>query len=126
MTSTIKVFLVEDDEIFAFLVQNKLGQVAGVDLQVFGMGQPCIDALGEHPDVVFLDYSLPIIDGLEVLKRIKTDRPETRVVMLSGMEWKTVVDECKEAGAEDFIQKDAQVATKVHEKIKAMFPDRFN
>lgn len=122
MATTTKVFLVEDDEIFAFLVQNKLSKVPGIELHVFGMGQPCLDALDMNPDVIFLDYSLPFMDGLEVLKKIKETRPELRVVMLSGMEWKTVVDECKEAGAEDFIQKDAQVANKVLEKIKEMFP----
>lgn len=122
MATTTKVFLVEDDEIFAFLVQNKLSKVPGIELHVFGMGQPCLEALDMNPDVIFLDYSLPFMDGLEVLKKIKEERPELRVVMLSGMEWKTVVDECKEAGAEDFIQKDAQVASKVHEKIKEMFP----
>ena len=122
MAETIKVFLVEDDEIFAFLVQNKLGQVGGVELQVFEMGQPCLDALDQKPDVIFLDYSLPFMDGLEVLKKIKGAQPEARVVMLSGMEWQTVVDECMQAGAEDFIQKDAQVANKVYEKLVEMFP----
>jgi CheY-like chemotaxis protein len=123
MATTTKVFLVEDDEIFAFLVQNKLSKNPGIELHVFGMGQPCLDALPMNPDVVFLDYSLPLMDGLEVLKKIKAERPELRVVMLSGMEWKTVVDECKEAGAEDFIQKDAQVAQKVDDKIREMFPE---
>ncbi|MEM0998662.1 MAG: response regulator [Bacteroidota bacterium] len=122
MSNTINVFLVEDDEIFAFLVQNRMGQVAGVELQVFEMGQPCLDALDQNPDVIFLDYSLPYMDGLEVLKKIKEKAPEMRVVMLSGMEWQTVVDECMAAGAEDFIQKDAQVANKVYEKLSAMFP----
>lgn len=122
MAETIKVFLVEDDEIFAFLVQNKLGQVPNVELSVFGMGQDCLDALDQQPDVIFLDYSLPFMDGLEVLKKIKEAQPQMRVVMLSGMEWQTVVDECMQAGAEDFIQKDAQVANKVYGKLSQMFP----
>ncbi len=75
MATTTKVFLVEDDEIFAFLVQNKLSKVPGIELQVFEMGQPCLDALDQNPDVIFLDYSLPFMDGLEVLKKIKADRP---------------------------------------------------
>jgi two-component system response regulator AtoC len=123
MAETIKVFLVEDDEIFAFLVQNKLNKVAGVSLQVFEMGQPCIDALDQNPHVIFLDYSLPFMDGLEVLKKVKEIQPDLRVVMLSGMEWQTVVDECMQAGAEDFIQKDAQVANKVYIKLTEMFPE---
>ncbi len=122
MSGSIRVFLVEDDEIFAFLVENKLNKVAGVELSTFQMGQDCIDELGSKPDVVFLDYSLPVMNGLEVLRLIKTESPETRVVMLSGLEWQQVVDECMEAGAEDFIQKDSSVASKVHGKLVELFP----
>ncbi|MFN8396395.1 MAG: response regulator [Bacteroidia bacterium] len=118
-----RVFLVEDDEIFAFLVENKLSKMSGVDLSTFQIGQDCLDELGSNPDVVFLDYSLPAMNGLEVLKLIKDRCPETRVIMLSGMEWQQVVDECMQAGAEDFIQKDSSVANKVHGKLVAMFPE---
>ena len=123
MSGSKKVFLVEDDEIFAFLVENKLSKVPGVELSTFQIGQDCIDELGGKPDVVFLDYSLPAMNGLDVLRLIKEQSPATRVVMLSGLEWQQVVDECMEAGAEDFIQKDSAVANKVHGKLLEMFPE---
>lgn len=123
MSGSKRVFLVEDDEIFAFLVENKLNKMEGVDLSTFQMGQDCIDELDSGPDVVFLDYSLPVMNGLEVLRLIKDHRPSTRVVMLSGLEWQQVVDECLDAGAEDFIQKDSAVASKVHGKLVEMFPE---
>lgn len=122
MAGTLKVFLVEDDDIFAFLVETRLAKVPGVELSVFPLGQDCLDELGQRPDVIFLDYSLPVIDGLEVLRQIKEAYPEARVVMLSGLEWQQVVDQCIQAGAEDFIQKDATVAQKVYDKLKDMFP----
>ena len=126
MSGIIKVFLVEDDEIFTFLVENKLSKVEGVALSTFEMGQEAIDQLDEKPDVVFLDYSLPVKSGLEVLKEIKEKSPETRVVMLSGLEWQQVIDECLEAGAEDFIQKDSGVAQQVYSKLCALFPSLEN
>ena len=116
-----KVFIVEDDEIFTFLVENKLKQMAGVEAHTFTMGQDMLDRLDENPDVIFLDYSLPVMDGLEVLKSVKASNPEIRVVMLSGMEWDAVVKECLDAGAEAFIQKDAKVAQKVYDKLIEMF-----
>lgn len=123
MSGAKRVFLVEDDEIFAFLVENKLSKIDGVDLTTFQLGQDCIDELHAKPDVVFLDYSLPVMNGLEVLRLIKDQSPSTRVVMLSGLEWQQVVDECLAAGAEDFIQKDSSVANKVHGKLVTMFPE---
>lgn len=122
MSGTIKVFLVEDDEIFTFLVENKLSKVEGVDLLTFQLGQDAIDKIGEQPDIVFLDYSLPGINGLEVLKIMKQHNPNVRIVMLSGLEWQQVVDECIQAGAEDFIQKDSSVAQKVYSKLVELFP----
>lgn len=116
-----KVFIVEDDEIFTFLVENRLQKMGGVEAHSFGLGQDMLDRLGENPDVIFLDYSLPVMDGLEVLRRIKAASPDTRVVMLSGLEWDQVVNECLDAGAEDFIQKDAKVAQKVQDKLIEMF-----
>ena len=123
MSGSKRVFLVEDDEIFAFLVENKLSKMEGIDLSTFQLGQDCIDELSAAPDVVFLDYSLPVMNGLEVLRLIKEQSPGTRVVMLSGLEWQQVVDECLEAGAEDFIQKDSAVASKVQGKLLSMFPE---
>jgi CheY-like chemotaxis protein len=123
MIGSKRVFLVEDDEIFAFLVENKISKIEGVDLSTFQLGQDCIDELHSAPDVVFLDYSLPVMNGLEVLRQIKSLSPTTRVVMLSGLEWQQVVDECLLAGAEDFIQKDSAVAHKVHSKLLSMFPE---
>ena len=116
-----KVFLVEDDEIFAFLVQNRIQKMPGIDLETFSLGQDALDSLDKNPDVVFLDYSLPVMDGLEVLKSIKAANSQIRVVMLSGLEWQQVVDECLQAGAEDFIQKDSHVAQKVHDKLVELF-----
>ncbi len=123
MSGLKRVFLVEDDEIFAFLVENKLNKMEGIELSTFQLGQDCIDELASAPDVVFLDYSLPVMNGLEVLRLIKEHSPETRVVMLSGLEWQQVVDDCMEAGAEDFIQKDSAVASKVQSKLVTMFPE---
>ena len=41
MAETLKVFLVEDDDIFAFLVETRLSKVPGLMLSVFPMGQEC-------------------------------------------------------------------------------------
>lgn len=121
MPEKIKVFLVEDDEIFSFLVANKINSLEQVELHTFEAGQPAIDRIGEKPDVVFLDYSLPVLDGLEVLQAIKEADPGIRVVMLSGMEWQQVVDQCLNAGAEAFIQKDSTVAKQVADQLSKMF-----
>lgn len=50
-----------------------------------GNGVEAIEvAAAEHPDVVILDLSMPVMDGLEAMPRLVEAAPGTRVVVLSG------------------------------------------
>jgi DNA-binding NtrC family response regulator len=55
------------------------------------------------PSVVLLDYTLPPVDGTETLERLKQLRPETPVIVYSGLAAPEVVFRLSKAGAEDFI-----------------------
>jgi DNA-binding NtrC family response regulator len=58
-----------------------------------------------RPDLVLLDLRMPHVDGLEVLRRIKTLSPEVPVVLISGYgDIRTTVDAMR-LGAYDFIEK---------------------
>ncbi len=72
-------------------------------------GQEAIDLYKEHqPDVVFLDITMPILDGIGALKGIKEANSKAKVIMLSAMADKKIVDEALELGAETFLQKPFQ------------------
>jgi len=55
------------------------------------------------PSVVLLDYTLPPADGSETLERIKQMRPDTPVIVYSGVEAPDVIFRLSKLGAEDFI-----------------------
>lgn len=61
--------------------------------------------LKEKPDIVFLDVWLPEIDGLELLEKIKGEKPETVVIMISGHGTVSTAVEAVKKGAFDFIEK---------------------
>ncbi|MBU1228420.1 MAG: sigma-54 dependent transcriptional regulator [Proteobacteria bacterium] len=67
-------------------------------------GLELLDA-GEAVDLVFLDIWLPGLDGLDVLARIKEDRPELPVVMISGHGTIETAVTALKRGAFDFIEK---------------------
>ena len=63
----------------------------------------------ESPDLVLLDVLLPGMDGIEVLRRVKTLNPQTQVIMLTGQDRVKVAVEAMKLGAFDYIHKPFEV-----------------
>lgn len=57
------------------------------------------------PDVVTLDVTMPVVDGVEALKMIKALDPESKVVMVTAAGQKNKMIECIKAGANEFLTK---------------------
>jgi len=78
------LLIVDRDHRFRKLVRKHVGG------SVIVVGEACDGheavnmAKRLHPDVVLMDIALPILDGVETARRIKADRAETKVVLLSG------------------------------------------
>ncbi|MCR5203106.1 MAG: response regulator [Lachnospiraceae bacterium] len=70
-----------------------------------------------HPDLVIMDITMPVMDGLEALKRIKKIDQAAKVVMCSAMGQQEIVIESIKCGANDFIVKPFQ-SEKVIEAVK--------
>lgn len=69
-------------------------------------GKAAIDqALATHPDVVVLDYSLPVLNGIEVTRQIRTRVPNAEVLIFTMHDTATLVREVLEAGAKGFLLK---------------------
>lgn len=57
------------------------------------------------PDVVTLDITMPVVDGVEALEMIKALDPESKVVMVTAAGQKNKMIECIKAGANEFLTK---------------------
>ena len=57
------------------------------------------------PDIVILDFAMPILNGVETTRQILADNPETRVLILSMHESEQIVREVLEAGAQGYLLK---------------------
>ena len=58
-----------------------------------------------RPDVTLLDVTMPNMDGVECLQKIRELDPDARVVMLSAIKDPETVDRCLQNGALSFLQK---------------------
>lgn len=80
-----KVFLVEDDSAISD-IYKAIMEKSGLDVEVFSMGQDIIKAVkligkdgGSTPDIILLDLILPDMNGLDILKEIKTNESSKNI-----------------------------------------------
>lgn len=118
----LKIILVEDDDGHAILIQRSLRPLQA-DNQIIRVsnGQQAVDYLFDdhddvEPTVVFLDLNLPILDGYQVLKRIKSDHKTRKipVVVISTTDDAREMERCYELGANAYISKPLEFKTFTH------------
>ena len=102
-----KVLVVEDNDEIAALLKFKLKHL-GFDVSHAENGKLGIEAIRDNPpDLIILDVMMPVMNGLEMLKELKSSE-RTRlipVIMLTALsnEWEIV--EGLELGADDYVTK---------------------
>ena len=69
------------------------------------------------PDLVLMDITMPDMDGIQALKKIKEIDPNANIIMCSAMGQQAMVIEAIQSGAKDFIVKPFQ-AERVLEAVK--------
>jgi len=70
-------------------------------------GKEAVDkALAENIDCVIMDINMPELNGLEATKRIKKEKPEIKIIVVSMLCDPSVVNKMLKAGADAFINKD--------------------
>jgi len=104
-----KIFVVEDDDWYRRLLVHNLSLNPDFEIQAFGTGKECLSKLDESPDVVTLDYRLPDMKGLEVLKQIKELNDEIQVILISEQDDIGIVVELLKEGAYDYIVKSRDI-----------------
>ena len=104
-----RIFVVEDDEWYNRLLVHNLSLNPDYDIESFKTGKECLDNLYKSPDLITLDYRLPDIQGLEILKRIKQENEDIQVILISEQNEIEVVVELLKHGAYDYIVKSRDI-----------------
>lgn len=85
----------------AFKRDGRLDVLASV-----GNGELGIEAVREHhPDVVLMDVSMPVKDGITATRELKQEFPELPIMILTGYADERLEEEARQAGADGFIDK---------------------
>lgn len=99
-----KILLIEDDELFQQAVADYLNDRYEIlTADCYSKAEEILSK--KIPDLVLLDILLPEIDGIEILKRIKSSLPDLPVIMLTAVDKIPKVVESIKLGAFDYIAK---------------------
>jgi two-component system, OmpR family, response regulator CpxR len=119
-----KVLLVDDERDFVQtlserLIMRDMGSAVAYD------GESALSMIAdEEPEVMILDLRMPGIDGIEVLRQVKSTNPDIEVIVLTGHGTEKDKDLCMELGAFAFLQKPvdiqllSQTLIKANEKVR--------
>ena len=100
-----RILLVEDEEKLARMVELELRYEGYEVIKAFDGRSGLEQALSGACDLVLLDIMLPRMSGMEVLRRIRRERPDLPVIMLTARD--SVVDKVSglDSGADDYVTK---------------------
>ena len=102
-----KKLLVIDDSPFVFKAVSKA--LENTDYEVVGNalnGQMGIEKYNElTPDVITLDVTMPVMDGLETARQLYKINPSVKIVMLSAMGDEALLNQAKGIGIKHFLMK---------------------
>ncbi|NJK95832.1 MAG: sigma-54-dependent Fis family transcriptional regulator [Bacteroidales bacterium] len=102
---TFKIFVVEDNDWYNKLLVHHLSLNPDYEVESFFNARDFLKELNRTPDVVTLDYRLPDMLGMDVLKRIKEENEDIQVILISEQDDIQVVVELLKHGAYDYIVK---------------------
>jgi CheY-like chemotaxis protein len=100
-----KILVVDDEDNIRTLVQTMLKQ-EGRQVVLAARGKEAIAMFKkERPNLTILDIDMPDIDGITVLREIRTIDPLARVMVFTGGDSPTVESQAKALGVTDFLRK---------------------
>ena len=121
----VDVLIVDDDEVMLQTAVDTLEELGATTDQA----RSGLEALGmiEHRhvsgrdyDVIIVDWKMPEIDGIDTIKRIRSEiGADTPILLISAYDWSDIEDKAKEAGANGFVSKPLFRST-LYDKLNAL------
>lgn len=120
----LRVVFADDADDIRLLLRLSLATSKG--LEIVGEATNGLEAVevvtAQHPDVVLLDLSMPVMDGLQAIPEIRRVSPKTKIVILSGFDESRMKPVALELGAHAYLEK-GDATNRLLETLAELFPD---
>lgn len=116
------LFLVDDEPIQNEMLKDFLTERFLYDVKIFDNGEEALKNMHLNPEIIILDYYLnannpTAKNGIEILKSIKDQTPETQVIVLSGQDKIDVAIDTIKFGAYDYVVKGESAFNRIENLI---------
>lgn len=106
-----RILLVDDEEEFLQTLSARL-ELRGLQVDTASNGTEAIGKVEQQEyDAIIVDLSMPGLDGIETIERIKSITPSAEIIMLTGHATVESGVRAMKTGAGDFLQKPVDLAT---------------
>lgn len=120
----ISVMIVDDDKFLLGMYSLKFAN-NGYDVDTAVGSLSALEKLrgGARPNVILLDIIMPYMDGLELLKTIRTENllPDSIVVMLTNQSQSSDIERARELGVDGYIVKAATIPSEVLHEVEKIY-----
>lgn len=116
--SNHKIFIVEDDSWYRNFLSYTLQLNPDYEVHTFENAKDCLNNLHQKPDLITIDYSLPGMNGAELIKKLNEIDEQIQLIVISGQEdIGTAVDLLK-LGVFDYIIKNEDTKTRLMNSVQ--------
>lgn len=105
LQNTKRTFIVDDDPFWTVILTQMLIDLGYTNIITFENGAECLKNLHLNPNLIFLDYQMEEMDGIEVLQKIKEYFPRIGVVFCTAHEDLSVAVNAMKYGSFDYLLK---------------------
>jgi DNA-binding NtrC family response regulator len=121
-----KIFVVDDDPFLTAYLQQTLNNIGYHYVSSYGCGKDCLDHIHHNPEIIFLDYQMDDMDGLEVLKEVKDYFPGINVIFTTALEDLSIAVQSISDGSFDFLLKKNITEEEVNSILSRITEDQTN
>jgi DNA-binding NtrC family response regulator len=120
-----KIFIVDDDSFFANSLKKVLNNLGYKNISIQPNGKRCMKYISNNPEIIFLDYQMEEMDGIEVLEKIREYSRDIEVIFTTSMESIVLAIKSIKLGAYDFLLKKDVSENEVEKILNKIAYDNF-